>query len=103
MEKLPAYIISERRPDGRQFLVGTREPVFVAEIVVSDSVADAAEKELGFQFGSRTMYKNKCYSLLVVQAVFTKPTEQTQAFADKMARYFRRAADYYLHNYLKKQ
>lgn len=99
---LPTFMISFNPLKKRGFyLVHTKEPFFVADVIGFKSMDESLEYEAQMTTGGRTVYKGNYYVIDPAFIIRTKlEDEDLQRAADKEASLFRRAADW-LHAYLK--
>lgn len=112
MKKTPAFLNfrNEKAAPGREFILSTRKPAFLAEVYSFNSEAEVVE--FGQQFmqlcedarapciGSRSRkpWKGKHYFFAAIEIY--EPVEFTQPVVDKLAKVARRMADWYLYNIL---
>jgi len=108
------YVSNMLAAPGREFVVFTGHPSWIAEVFPFDTVEDAIIFEGEFMLlqdekgitpvGARTTWHNKHYVLAVLN-IFTPLPQATgealQKSADNLARTARRMADWYRYNILK--
>ena len=106
--KTPVFFYSFH--NGEHFVIEAKHYGITFQVQEFDNLGDALEAETKFQekcsaknqkaYGARTNWNDKHYVLLAIN-VIKHPEIQDQAQADKAARLFRRAADWFRYAILK--